>query len=33
MIPRSGRRFSDQIMRKKKGQRTMPGIMRQTEES
>jgi hypothetical protein len=32
MIPRSGHRVSDQITRKK-DQRTMPGIMRQTEES
>ena len=32
MLPKRGRRFSDQVMRKKKGQRTMPEIMRQPQE-
>jgi hypothetical protein len=33
MVPKSGRRLSDRIMRRKKGQRTVPAIMRQTKES
>jgi hypothetical protein len=32
MIPKRGQRSLDQIMRQKKGPRTMPGIMRQIEE-